>query len=185
MPPTCLGMKQDRDRHGVEREHPMVSGKQVSQVSMQSLSCFHSGVTTKNIAVQKNMTEDEQKMLSNLCSRLYPLNRDYFEIRAQNGGQGNHKNGTGMVQDTHSASESCLQWRLHYWFWRVNLVLLRINQVCVPKYPMSSNTKHTPIFHYFPFFFFLPWLTCDFPSKLTMTKSQLLNIRVQPAGSRS
>lgn len=29
---------------------------------------------------------------------------------------------------------------------------------------------------------FLPWLTQDFPSKLTMKKSQLLNIRVQPAG---
>lgn len=87
----------------------MVSGKQVSQDSMQSLSCFHSGATTKNTAVQKNKTEDKQQMLSDLCSRLYPLNRDYFEIRARNGGQGNHKNGTGMVQDTHSASESCLQ----------------------------------------------------------------------------
>lgn len=95
MPPTRLGMKQDRDRHGVEREHPMTSGKQVNRDSMQSLSCFHSGVTTKNRAVQKNKREDEQQMLSNLCSRLYPLNRDYFEIRAQNGGQGNYKNGTG------------------------------------------------------------------------------------------
>lgn len=56
------------------------------------------------------------------------------------------------VQDTPSASESCLQWIMCYWFWCVNLVLLRINQVRVPKYPMSGSTKHTPIFCYFVWF---------------------------------
>lgn len=127
---------QGRERLAANRGHPMTSSS--TWVSLMiPFSFFHSGATKKIRTVQKTKVEKCWAIWAAHCTHWTGTD---LKLEPKMG----PKTVIQRAQNTHSASEFCSHWRTYYQFWCANLVLFKNNQVCVPKHPISSSTKHTP-----------------------------------------
>lgn len=132
---------QGRERLAANRGHPMTSSSTWVSL-MVSFSFFHSGATKKIRTVQKTKVEKCWAIWAAHCTHWTGTD---LKLEPKMG----PKTVIQRAQNTHSASEFCSHWRTYYQFWCANLVLFKNNQVCVPKHPISSSTKHTPFLSLF------------------------------------